>query len=156
MKLTRKDFLDVVVGGAAGSVVTTIAGAGDAVAAQSGAVQAPKKLEGAAIKGATEAIRNFILRTDFRSLPPGVVALGKQCLVDGFGVILAGSTVPGSQIVRKCSSRRSATGATPRSSAATRFARRRRSPRWPTAPVATRWTTTIRSCRRRPIARSGC
>ncbi len=101
MKLTRKDFLDVVVGGAAGSVVTTIAGAGDAMAAQSGAVQAPKKLEGAAIKGATEAVRNFILRTDFRSLPPGVVALGKQCLVDGFGVILAGSTVPGSQIVRE-------------------------------------------------------
>ncbi len=33
-------------------------------------------------------------------MPPDVVQLGKRCLVDGFGVVLAGSTVKGSAIVR--------------------------------------------------------
>ena len=34
-------------------------------------------------------------------MPPEVVAQGKRCLIDGFGVILAGSTTQGSAIVRE-------------------------------------------------------
>ena len=100
--LTRKDFLDVLVGGTAGLL-----------SPQSSAAPAPRKLEGEAIKGATEAVRNFILRTTFQTLPAAVVEQGKRCLMDGFGVILAGSTVPGSEIVREyvkaASDRREAT-----------------------------------------------
>src|SRR5262245_10106848 len=100
MKLTRKRFLDVITGVAAGSAVSTLAPDATAGAAQRAAAPAPRKAEGDAIKGATEAVRNFILRTDFRALPADVIAEGKRCLVDGCGVILAGSTVPGSEIVR--------------------------------------------------------
>ena len=100
--LTRKDFVDVLVGATAGWL-----------SPQSSAAPAPRKLEGEAIKGATEAVRNFILRTTFQSLPAAVVEQGKRCLVDGFGVILAGSTAPGSEIVREyvkaASDRRDAT-----------------------------------------------
>src|SRR5262245_60495210 len=100
MKLTRKRFLDVVTGVAAGSAVANLEPLATAAAAQREAAPAPRKVEGDAIKGATDAVRNFILGTDFQALPANVVAQGKRCLVDGFGVILAGSTVPGSEIVR--------------------------------------------------------
>src|SRR6185503_15404898 len=100
-KLNRKEFLGLVVGGATGAALPPVAASVHADAGQSAAVPAPKKVEGEAIKGATEATRNFILRTDVRSMPADVVAQGKRCLVDGFGVILAGSTVEGSGIVRQ-------------------------------------------------------
>jgi 2-methylcitrate dehydratase PrpD len=60
----------------------------------------PKKVEKAAIKGTTDALTSFITKTTLASMPADVVAQGKRCLVDGFGVILAGSTVKGSAIVR--------------------------------------------------------
>src|SRR5262245_71434 len=101
MKLNRKEFLGAVLGGAAGSAVTSIATAAAAGRTQSAAAPAPRKLEGDAIRGATEATRNFILRADLRSMPGDVVAQGKRCLIDGFGVMLAGSTVQGSGVVRQ-------------------------------------------------------
>ena len=61
----------------------------------------PKKLEGAAIKGATEAVKRFIATTNLAAIPADAVQQGKRCLIDGFGVILAGSTVRGSAIVRE-------------------------------------------------------
>jgi 2-methylcitrate dehydratase PrpD len=60
----------------------------------------PKKVEKAAIKGTTDALTAFITKTTLASMPADVVAQGKRCLVDGFGVVLAGSTVKGSSIVR--------------------------------------------------------
>jgi 2-methylcitrate dehydratase PrpD len=60
----------------------------------------PKKVEKAAIKGTTDALTGFITTASLATIPPGVVAQAKRCLVDGFGVILAGSTVKGSEIVR--------------------------------------------------------
>src|SRR5215475_14826149 len=60
----------------------------------------PKKVEKAAIKGTTNALTAFITNTTLASMPADVIAQGKRCLVDGFGVILAGSTVKGSAIVR--------------------------------------------------------
>jgi 2-methylcitrate dehydratase PrpD len=60
----------------------------------------PKKVEKAAIKGTTDGLTSFITKTTLASMPADVVAQAKRCLVDGFGVILAGSTVKGSEIVR--------------------------------------------------------
>ena len=60
----------------------------------------PKKAEKAAIKGTTDALTAFITSTKLSGMPADVIAQGKRCLVDGFGVVLAGSTVKGSSIVR--------------------------------------------------------
>src|SRR5262245_10003914 len=87
MKISRKAFLKAA---AAAPLLPT------ALAAQS----KPKKVEKAAIKGATDALTAFITKTTLASMPADAVAQGKRCLVDGFGVILAGSTVKGSAIVR--------------------------------------------------------
>ena len=74
-----------------------------ALAAQTpGVVQAfrPAKAQKAAIKGTTDALTAFITKTRLADIPADVVAQAKRCLVDGFGVMLAGSTVKGSAIVR--------------------------------------------------------
>ncbi len=60
----------------------------------------PAKVEKAAIKGTTDALTAFITKTTLADIPSDVVAQAKRCLVDGFGVVLAGSTVKGTQIVR--------------------------------------------------------
>jgi len=60
----------------------------------------PAKVEKAAIKGTTDALTSFITKTTLADMPAEVVAQARRCLVDGFGVILAGSTVQGSEIVR--------------------------------------------------------
>lgn len=101
MTISRKDFFSVVGRAAAGTAVASAAGIGSAHAAQSATVAKPKKLEGAAIQGATAAITRFISTTSLASMPADVVHMGKRCLIDGFGVILAGSTVRGSAIVRE-------------------------------------------------------
>jgi 2-methylcitrate dehydratase PrpD len=88
--------LNAVAGAAAGTVAGTMAGGARAQTAN----PHPKKVEGTAIKGATTAVRNFITSTNLSAMPDAVVQQGKRCLIDGFGVILAGSTVDGSAIVR--------------------------------------------------------
>ncbi len=100
MDITRKEFFGVVARGAAGSAVVSAIGIGGAEAAGQGTAK-PKKLEGTAITGATAALTRFITTTNLRDMPADVVAQGKRCLVDGVGVILAGSTVRGSAIVRE-------------------------------------------------------
>ena len=91
MKISRKTFFKVAAAGAAGATL----------APRSLAAQAkPKKAEKAAIKGTTDALTRFITTTSLADIPADVVAQAKRCLVDGFGVMLAGSTVQGSAIVR--------------------------------------------------------
>jgi 2-methylcitrate dehydratase PrpD len=101
MKISRKNFLKLA---AAAPLLPR------ALAAQG----RPRKVEKGAIKGATDALTAFITRTKIATMPAEVVAQGKRCLVDGFGVILAGSTVKGSAIVRDyvrvLSAKREATG----------------------------------------------
>jgi len=87
MKISRKTFLRAAV---AAPLLT------QALTAQS----KPKKAEKAAIKGTTDALTAFITSTKLSSMPADVIVQGKRCLVDGFGVVLAGSTVKGSSIVR--------------------------------------------------------
>jgi 2-methylcitrate dehydratase PrpD len=98
MKLTRKEFLGVVTSAAAGTAIASVV---DASAAQSTGPARPKKLEGAAIQGATAAVKKYIAGATLASMPRDVVEQGKKCLVDGFGVILAGSTAHGSAIVHE-------------------------------------------------------
>jgi 2-methylcitrate dehydratase PrpD len=101
MRLSRKEFLSVVTSAAAGTAIAPAVTGSDVAAAQGASIAKPKKLEGAAIKGATEAVRRFIATTNLAAIPVDAVQQGKRCLIDGFGVILAGSTVHGSAIVRE-------------------------------------------------------
>ena len=50
---------------------------------------------------ATRALVDFIICTRWPDIPPEVVALSKRCLIDGLGVMLAGSTTRGSEILRE-------------------------------------------------------
>jgi 2-methylcitrate dehydratase PrpD len=100
MKISRKNFFKLA---AAAPLLPRALAAQSAGGAQAPAVvQAfrPAESHKAAIKGTTDALTSFITRTTLASIPPDVVAQAKRCLVDGFGVILAGSTVKGSAIVR--------------------------------------------------------
>ena len=99
MKITRKTFFKVSGGGAVASVIAGAAGnQGNTGSAQS--APKPKKLEGAAIMGATTAVTQFIVDAKLSAMPADVVAQGKRCLVDGLGVTLAGSTMHGSALIR--------------------------------------------------------
>jgi 2-methylcitrate dehydratase PrpD len=51
--------------------------------------------------GLTKEVAAFIVNTNYRDLPSEVVSLAKRSLLDGIGVILAGSTEPVSVIARK-------------------------------------------------------
>src|SRR5262245_29717052 len=102
MRLSRKQFFGVVARGAAGSAVASALGTAEALAGGNGDAETkPKKLEGAAIKGSTAAVTRFISSATLQNMPADVVQQAKRCLIDGFGVILAGSTVRGSAIVRE-------------------------------------------------------
>jgi 2-methylcitrate dehydratase PrpD len=59
---------------------------------------------------ATQAVVEFIGATRWRDLPADVVAIGKRCVADGLGVMLAGSTTRGSAILRAYAGRGDGTG----------------------------------------------
>jgi 2-methylcitrate dehydratase PrpD len=50
--------------------------------------------------GTTRAIVEFITRTRWHDFPAEAIAVAKRCVIDGLGVILAGSTTAGSTILR--------------------------------------------------------
>jgi 2-methylcitrate dehydratase PrpD len=50
---------------------------------------------------ATAAVIDFVTQSSLERFPSEAVSLAKQCIVDGLGVILAGSTARGSAIVRE-------------------------------------------------------
>src|SRR5437764_3469441 len=62
---------------------------------------------------ATRAVVDFIASTTFDDIPADALNIGRRCIADGIGVILAGSTTPASGIlraqVREDGSRREAT-----------------------------------------------
>lgn len=49
---------------------------------------------------ATRAVVEFIERARWMDLPADAVAIGKRCIIDGLGVMLAGSTRDVSVILR--------------------------------------------------------
>src|SRR5262245_66047462 len=96
MSLTRKDFLR-----AAATTVGSMACAG--LNAEGGS-QSASGTGGAAkppTKGVTQEFVNFSSSARIDQFPDDVVQQGKRCLIDGFGVVLAGSTLEGSRIVRE-------------------------------------------------------
>lgn len=93
MDITRKAFLR--------SATATAIGASVPLPSFAAAEVRPKKVEAAAIRGTTDAVVRFIASTSLQRMPPDVVAQAKRCLVDGFGVVVAGSTVRGSAILRE-------------------------------------------------------
>jgi 2-methylcitrate dehydratase PrpD len=97
VRITRKTFLHSAAATALGAAVP----AAVPIDARAAGRLAPKKVEGTAIAGATDAVARFIAATTLSSMPADVVLQAKRCLVDGFGVMLAGSTVRGSEIIRE-------------------------------------------------------
>ena len=104
-RISRKEFVRIVSRGASGCVAASAIGAvGCAEPTGSAAVEAPKtskKQTAAELKGVTDALVKFITGATLQAFPGDVVAQGKRCLIDGFGVVLAGTTTPGSAIVRQ-------------------------------------------------------
>jgi 2-methylcitrate dehydratase PrpD len=94
--MNRKEFLQAVAAGAAGTLAT-----GGNAAAQGPVTSNPRKLMNDELKGATRAVVDFVTASRLDQFPPEVVAQGKRCLIDGFAVILAGSSVKGSAIIRQ-------------------------------------------------------
>ncbi len=90
--MTRQEFLRLL---AAGSVAPWNAREAHAATHQNAA--APAK---SFPQGTTKAVVDFITHASIDSMPERVVAEAKRCLIDGFGVVLAGSTTQGSAIVR--------------------------------------------------------
>jgi 2-methylcitrate dehydratase PrpD len=100
MDITRKTFFKLSGGGAVAAVIAGAAGGPqDAIGAPVDATA--RKLEGAAIKGATAAVTAFIVDVRLSAMPADAIAQGKRCLVDGIGVVLAGSTMRGSVLIRE-------------------------------------------------------
>lgn len=106
MRLTRKEFFDLAARSAAGSVAALSSSGflGRVEARPLGeGLSSPKGSEAksAPPSGITEAVVKFVTTADIRTFPDNVVREAKRCLIDGLGVILAGSTVRGSAIVRE-------------------------------------------------------
>jgi 2-methylcitrate dehydratase PrpD len=93
--MNRKEFLRTAAAGAAGALA-----GGAAEGAQTPASSSSKKVTGDAVKGSTRAVVDFVTAARLEQFPADVVTQGKRCLIDGLAMILAGSTVKGSAIVR--------------------------------------------------------
>ncbi len=94
--MNRKNFLRTVACGAAGTFAPLSARANQA-ASQSNR----RKLTGDDLKGATRSVVDFVTSARLDAFPTDVIVQAKRCLIDGFAVILAGSTVQGSEIIRR-------------------------------------------------------
>ena len=100
MQLTRKEFFDLAARGAAGAAALPALASAAELGAAEMVEQAPKTSR-PPTTGVTEQVVGFITAARLETMPEAVVNAGKRCLVDGFGVVLAGSITPGSQIIRE-------------------------------------------------------
>ena len=100
--MTRKEFLQAAVGSA---VLGSIGGMGASAADSQQGGSASSATEVAKAKnfpaGTTKAVGEFISNASIDRMPPNAVDEAKRCLIDGFGVVLAGATVHGSAILRE-------------------------------------------------------
>jgi 2-methylcitrate dehydratase PrpD len=99
--MTRQEFLKLLAGSLG---ITTSLEAGPRTGERPGTGNEPGTgAQGPKIQyatGVTAAVVDFITRARFESVPEKAVVEAKRCLIDGFGVVLAGATVHGSGIVR--------------------------------------------------------
>ncbi len=103
--MTRHEFLQLLACGPLGSIASP-----RLVAAQAGPGTKAQGPRPAFPTGVTAAVADFITRTRFERIPENVLVEAKRCLIDGFGVVLAGSTAQGSAIVREWVKASSAAG----------------------------------------------
>ncbi len=101
MEITRKEFLETLGIGAAGSLAPSSPSAMPSQGEQAARPANPKVKHGDDLKGCTDAVADFIATDQRAAFPPDVLREAKRCLIDGFAVILAGSTLRGSAIVRE-------------------------------------------------------
>src|SRR5437867_3887821 len=101
--MTRKEFLKIT-SAAAGSAIGAAVQRADADVAGPGArartPDAQPNGKHTFPSGVTAAVVAFIEQSSFATFPEKAVVEARRCLIDGFGVVLAGSTVRGSAIVR--------------------------------------------------------
>jgi 2-methylcitrate dehydratase PrpD len=109
--MTRQTFLKMLAAAPIGFAAAPAAGQSPVpksqVASPSPQPKAPSRRYPA---GITAAVVDFISHTRFEAVPQKAVVEAKRCLIDGFGVVLAGATVEGSRIVRDYVKAASATG----------------------------------------------
>jgi 2-methylcitrate dehydratase PrpD len=91
--MTRQEFLTLL----AAAPIGLAGGSRSSVVFQSPSPRVPPRFPA----GATAAVVDFIGGATFDRLPERAIVEAKRCLVDGFGVVLAGATVEGSRIVRE-------------------------------------------------------
>ncbi|MCU1381913.1 MAG: MmgE/PrpD family protein [Acidobacteria bacterium] len=108
MQMTRKQFCHLAAVAAAGGVQQPLA----AVTADGPIADGAQGASAARMppSGVTSRVIEFISTARLGSMPREVVEQGKRCLIDGFGVVLAGMVTPGSGIVRDYVSTYAATG----------------------------------------------
>ena len=94
--MNRKQFLRTVAAGAAGTLT-----GGASIRAAQGSASGGAKRTGDQLKGTTRAVVDFITSAKLDRAPSAAIVQAKRCLLDGFAVILAGSTAHGSAIVRQ-------------------------------------------------------
>src|SRR5919204_2346406 len=102
--MTRKEFLKIT-SAAAGSALGAAVPRADAGVTDPGARARTPDAQAANGKptfpsGVTAAVAAFIEQSSFATFPEKAIVEARRCLIDGFGVVLAGSTVRGSAIVR--------------------------------------------------------
>ena len=90
--MTRQEFLRLVAGGSLAWPAAV-----HAKAERDAGQPAPKSFP----SGATKAVVEFISGATLAGMPERAIVEAKRCLIDGFGVMLAGATAHGSAIVRE-------------------------------------------------------
>jgi hypothetical protein len=96
--VTRHEFLRLIAGGSLGTIAAPSAypHQGDAGPID----QRPATTDQRPPVGVTKAVTTFIQDARYDAIPDKAITEAKRCLIDGFGVVLAGATVHGSAIVR--------------------------------------------------------
>ena len=99
--MTRKEFLQATLGSGVFASIG-VGAAGDLPQAGSSVANAASPARDRNVPtGTTKAVVEFVSTTSFDRMPKKAVDEAKRCLIDGFGVVLAGATVRGSAIVRE-------------------------------------------------------
>jgi 2-methylcitrate dehydratase PrpD len=89
--MTRQEFLRLIAGGSLALPATV-----HTEAARVGEQAPPRRFP----SGTTAAVVDFIANATLSAMPQRAIDEAKRCLIDGFGVVLAGATTAGSAIVR--------------------------------------------------------
>ena len=100
--MTRKEFLQATVGFTVLGSIAEVEASAESQQSGSSSVSEIAAAKGRNFPaGTTKAVVDFISNASFDRMPTKALDEAKRCLIDGFGVVLAGATVRGSAIVRE-------------------------------------------------------